>query len=84
MYYGKSPNLSDLREGRALEYDADKVFLMHRPDYYDITEDVQGNSLIGITELIVAKNKTGPLGKFTIKKTANFSSFLDFNQLCWS
>ena len=31
--FGKRPNLSDLHVGRALENDADKVILMHRPDY---------------------------------------------------
>lgn len=82
--FGIRPRLSDLREGRALEYDADKVFFMHRPDYYGITEDEQGNSMIGNTELMVAKNKTGPLGTFTIKRKANFSSFLDFKEMCWS
>ncbi len=83
-FLGKRPRLSDLREGRALEYDADKILLMHRPDYYGFIEDAQGNLLLGNTEMIVAKNQTGPLGTFTIKRTSNFSSFLDFKEMCWS
>lgn len=74
---GKRPQLSDLRESGAIEQDTDKVIFLHRPEYYHITEDVQGNSLIGIAELIIAKNRIGPIGDVVIKRNNNFSSFVD-------
>jgi len=76
---GKRPYLSDLRESGAIEQDADKVIFLHRPEYYRITEDVQGKSLIGIAELIISKNRLGPLGEVLIKRTSNFSSFVDYD-----
>lgn len=80
-FEGKRPQLSDLRESGAIEQDADKVIFIHRPEYYRITEDAQGNSLIGIAELIIAKNKIGPVGEVLIKRNTNFSSFVDKDYL---
>lgn len=59
---GKRPQLSDLRESGAIEQDADLVLFIHRPEYYGITEDEQGNSLLGIAEIIVAKHRNGSVG----------------------
>ncbi|MDR1115263.1 MAG: DnaB-like helicase C-terminal domain-containing protein [Tannerella sp.] len=56
---GKRPLLSDLRESGAIEQDADKVILLHRPEYYKITEDDRGNDISGIVEFILAKNRNG-------------------------
>lgn len=55
----RRPMLSDLRESGAIEQDADKVMFVYRPDYYDITVDENGESLVGLMELIVAKNRNG-------------------------
>jgi replicative DNA helicase len=54
----KRPQLSDLRESGALEQDADVVLLLHRPEMYDKDND----SLKGKAELIVAKQRNGPIG----------------------
>ncbi|MGV8091705.1 MAG: replicative DNA helicase [Mangrovibacterium sp.] len=59
---GKRPQLSDLRESGAIEQDADLVLFIHRPEYYGITEDENGNSLLGIAEIIVAKHRNGSVG----------------------
>lgn len=59
---GKRPQLSDLRESGAIEQDADLVCFIHRPEYYGITEDESGNSLIGIAEIIIAKHRNGSVG----------------------
>lgn len=58
---GKRPQLSDLRESGAIEQDADIVGFLHRPEYYKITEDSKGNSLIGKGFFIFAKHRSGKL-----------------------
>ncbi len=62
---GHRPRISDLRESGSLEQDADVIFLLHREDYYRMTEPnfVPDN----IAEVIVAKQRNGPTG--TIKLT---------------
>lgn len=57
----KRPYLSDLRESGAIEQEADKVFFVYRPEYYGLSEDEDGMPTEGILELILAKNRTGPL-----------------------
>lgn len=64
---GKRPQLSDLRESGAIEQDADMVLFIHRPEYYKITEDEQGNSLIGLAEIIIAKHRNGATGDIKLR-----------------
>lgn len=52
---GKRPKLRDLR-GNTIEEDADVICFIHRPEYYKIYSDENGNDLHGKTEIIVAKN----------------------------
>ncbi|QDT34382.1 replicative DNA helicase [Thalassoglobus polymorphus] len=52
----KRPRLSDLRESGAIEQDADIVMFLHRPEAYD-PEDRPGEA-----DLIIAKNRHGPIG----------------------
>jgi replicative DNA helicase len=56
-----TPLLSDLREGGSIEQDADKVMFLYRPEYYALDEFEDGRSTRGKAELIIAKNRTGPL-----------------------
>lgn len=56
------PRLADLRESGAIEQDADVVMFLYRPEYYGITQDEDGNSLVGLTEVIIAKNRQGITG----------------------
>ena len=57
---GHRPRMSDLRESGSIEQDADVVALLHREDYYRMSEpDFQPDN---IAELIVAKQRNGPTG----------------------
>ena len=74
---GKRPQLSDLRESGAIEQDADMVCFIHRPEYYKITEDAQGNSLLGIAEILVAKHRNGATADVQLKFKNTFAKFLN-------
>ena len=78
---GKRPQLSDLRESGAIEQDADIVCFIHRPEYYRITEDEKGNSLIGIAEIIVAKHRNGPTGIAKMRFDSEYARFQNLNDL---
>ncbi len=78
MRYGaKRPQLSDLRESGAIEQDADKVLLVHRPEQYGFIEDEEGNSLLNIVELIIAKNRNGKIGDVRLCKDIHFTTLKD-------
>lgn len=53
----KRPQLSDLRETGQIEQEADLVGFIYRPEYYQILEDEDGQSLKGVAEIIIAKNR---------------------------
>ncbi|MBN2164840.1 MAG: replicative DNA helicase [Marinilabiliaceae bacterium] len=76
---GKRPQLSDLRESGAIEQDADMVCFIHRPEYYKITEDEQGNSLIGIAEIIIAKHRNGATGDVRLRFRQELARFEDYH-----
>ena len=75
-FEGKRPQLSDLRDSGALEQFADIVMFIHRPEYYKITEDpLSGNSLLGIAEIIVAKNRRSYTGDVQLRFKPHFALF---------
>lgn len=74
---GKRPQLSDLRESGAIEQDADIVTFIHRPEYYGITEDDSGNSLIGVAEIIIAKHRNGATGDVHLSFKKELAKFSD-------
>lgn len=73
----KRPQLSDLRESGAIEQDADMVLFIHRPEYYGITTDQEGNSLSGLAEIIIAKHRNGATDSVWLKFKKEFARFDD-------
>ena len=71
----KRPQLSDLRESGAIEQDADIVCFIHRPEYYKIFQDENGNDLSGKAEIIVAKHRNGSTGDITLEFKKEFARF---------
>ena len=76
----KRPILSDMRESGAIEQDADKVLFLYRPEYYGFLSDEDGRNTIGLAELIVAKNRSGPITRIELKADLAFSCFTPFEE----
>lgn len=74
----RKPILSDLRESGSIEQDADKVIFLYRPAYYGIVLDEDGNSTQYLMELILAKNRNGPLRTIKLRHDPQFTSFESF------
>jgi len=77
----KRPQLSDLRESGAIEQDADMVIFIHRPEKYGITEDEDGNSTVGLAEIIVAKHRNGPVGDIQLRFRDETAKFVDLDDM---
>ncbi|NOQ26522.1 MAG: replicative DNA helicase [Bacteroidales bacterium] len=73
----KRPQLSDLRESGAIEQDADMVLFIHRPEKYGFIEDEEGNSLIGMAEIILAKHRNGALADIKLRFRGELAKFED-------
>lgn len=78
---GKRPQLSDLRESGAIEQDADMVCFIHRPEYYHILEDKEGNSTIGKAMFIIAKHRSGAVDDIWLRFQAELIRFEDIDTL---
>ncbi len=57
----KRPQLADLRESGSLEQDADVVMFLFRPEVYGIVDE-EGNTQEGRAEIILGKQRSGPIG----------------------
>ena len=68
---------ADLRESGGIEQDADMVCFIHRPEYYKITEDERGNSLVGLAEIIIAKHRNGATGDVRLRFKSEFAKFMN-------
>ena len=66
----KRPILSDLRESGAIEQDADVIMFLHREDYYNPDTEEKN-----IAEVIVSKQRNGPLGTKKLVWLGQFTRF---------
>ena len=66
---GNRPRISDLRESGNIEQDADVVLLIHRPGAHNKDE------VDNVAEIIVGKNRNGPVGSVHLKWSAQYARF---------
>jgi replicative DNA helicase len=68
----KRPMLSDLRESGSIEQDADIVMFIYRDDYYNPESEHRGEA-----EIIIAKQRNGPVGTVELLYQASITRFLN-------
>lgn len=73
------PMLADLRESGAIEQDADVVMFAYRPAYYKITGDAGGTFITGLSKLIIAKHRGGPLGEAMLQLIGDTSKLVNLD-----
>lgn len=71
---GKRPTLSDIRESGSIEQDADVVMFLHRDRELDKKNDSERSKAVS-TELIIAKQRNGPVGTVEIVFLPSYTKF---------
>jgi replicative DNA helicase len=54
------------------------VCFIHRPEKYGITEDAEGNSTLGLAEIIIAKHRNGAVTDVQLKFRNELAKFEEF------
>lgn len=71
----KRPMLSDIRDSGEVEQDADTISFLYRDDYYFAESEKRD-----ITEIIVAKNRNGPIGKVEVAFLKEYNRFVNLSR----
>jgi len=71
----KRPILSDLRESGSIEQDADLVLMLYRESYYHLIKENTND--INLVELIIAKQRNGPIGTVELEFDSKRTKFLN-------
>jgi replicative DNA helicase len=66
---------NDIVVHNSIEQDADQVLFLYRPSYYGFTEDEEGRSTEGVTEVIIAKNRHGETANVRMAWINRFAKF---------
>ena len=69
----RRPMLSDLRDSGAIEQDADMVVFLYRDEYYN-----EDSEFKGIAEVIIGKQRNGPVGTCRLTFLNEFTKFADY------
>ncbi len=80
----RRPKLSDLRESGSIEQEADMVVFIYREDYYADEEgddkphqDQADGANTTVSEVIIGKQRNGPVGSFEVAFHRSYASFFD-------
>ena len=71
----KRPVLSDIRESGSIEQDADVVMFIYRDDYYNHDSEMKG-----ISEIIIAKQRNGPIGTVNLVWLPQYTKFANMEK----
>ncbi|MFP3030970.1 MAG: DnaB-like helicase C-terminal domain-containing protein, partial [Wolbachia sp.] len=88
----KKPQLSDLRDSGSIEQDADIVMFLYREEYYELRKQPSEGSnkhrewqekmekIRNIAELVIAKQRNGPIGSVKLYFDSNRGAFKDYTE----
>jgi replicative DNA helicase len=79
----RAPQLADLRESGAIEQDADVVMFIHRPNLYKKKDEVTDEERAQ-TDLIVAKQRNGPVDRIPFVFLGKFTRFEEAATGTWA
>ncbi|MGN0007011.1 MAG: DnaB-like helicase C-terminal domain-containing protein, partial [Alistipes sp.] len=70
-----------MRPAYAIEYDADIVAFIHRPEYYGFTETEDRIPTAGLAEIILAKHRNGAVTDVRLKFLKDQAQFTDYDDM---